>query len=459
MQAALVAMLPGGTPADPVVATTFDPRVVAFTIALALVAGLLFGLLPAWRSASRGEAALREFGAALTAGRSGTRTMRALVTIQVAVCLCLLVIAGLLTRSVRNASAFDPGFETSGLVLAEFDPGRHGYDMDRARALFEQLSARLRRYPEVRGISRAIVVPLGGGEERLGYVIPGHRGRNDAPFIGIDTNVVTRDYFTTMGIPVVQGRAFTEADAGAPRGVAVVNETMARRYWGHANPVGQMFATAGRDGQPLEIVGVVKDIKHYSLSEEPRPYVYQLAERTAPAGIIHVRVSGDAGPFVGILSRELAAIDPTIALDQVLTFEQLRRQPLALRYAMATLATTSGGLALLLTVVGIYGTMSNAVGHRAREIGVRMAFGAAKADVIRLVLRDGLLPVGAGIAAGLALGAWVGRLVASELFGVAPGDPGTHAAAIAAVLVAAVIALGFPARRATKVDPSEVLRA
>lgn len=460
MHVALLGMIPGGTPADPTPPAAFDARVVAFTVGLALVAGLLFGLLPAWRSASRGEAALREFGAAMTGARSGTRTMRALVTIQVAVCLCLLVTAGLLTRSLRNARAFDPGFEPAGLVLAEFDPRRHGYDPTRARALFDQLSARLRGYPGVRGISRAIVVPLGGGEERLGYVIPGHRGRNNAPFISLDTNAVARGYFSTMGIPILQGRDFEERDAGAARRVAIVNETMARRYWGTANPVGQTFATAGRDGQPLEIVGVVKDIKYYSLSEEPRPYVYQFAEQSgAPAGIIHVRLSADAKAFAGILSRELAAIDPAVALDQVLTFDQLREQPLALRNAMAVLAAAFAGIALLLTVVGIYGTMSNAVGQRAREIGLRMAFGAAAWDVVRLVLRDGLLPVAIGLGAGLALGAWVTRLVASELFGVAPADPATHAAAIAAVLAAAVAALAIPARRAATVDPVEVLRA
>jgi predicted permease len=460
MQSALMSMMPAIGPADPTFPTTFDLRVVLFTVGVAGIAGLLFGLLPAWRSASRGESALRESAATVTGSRSGTRTMRALITLQVAVCLCLLVLAGLLTRSLRNVRSFDPGFETSGLVLAQFDPNRHGYDMTRAATLFEQLSSRLRQYPDVRGISRAAVVPLGGDREGAGYVIAGHRAADGSAAISIATNAVGAGYFTVMGLPILQGHDFQNIDAPSGRRAVVINETMARRFWPNRDPIGQTFNTAGRNGQPVEVIGVVRDIKYYSPTEAPRPYVYVLADQTgARAGTIHLRVNGPADRYVSILKQEMAAIDRTIALDRVITFEQLREQPLALRGAMATLATAFGGIALLLTVVGIYGTMTNAVSQRAREIGVRMAFGAGTADVFRLVVRDGLLPVALGVVAGLALATGVARLVTSELFGVAPTDPLTHVLAVAALTAAALAALSIPATRATRVDPVSVLRA
>jgi predicted permease len=456
MQSGLMAMVPQVGPADPTFPTTLDARVVVFTIGLALVAGLLFGLLPAWRSASRGEAALRESAATVTGSRSGTKTMRALIALQVAICLCLLVTAGLLTRSLRNVRAFDTGFDTAGLVLARFDPRRHGYDRHRAQALFDRLATRLGSYPEFSAISRAVVVPLGGDRERQGYVIPGHRGPDGAAAILIDTNAVSAGYFRTIGIPIVRGRDFSASDMDTARRAVIVNETMANRFWAGTNAVGQIFRPAGRDGRPVEVIGVAKDIKYYSLNEAPRPYVYLAGSATT--GIIHLRVAGPADRYVDVLKRELTAIDPGVALDEVMTFEQLREQPLALRNAMAVIATAFGGIALLLTVVGIYGTMTNAVSQRTREIGVRMAFGAGTLDVFRLIVRDGLLPVAIGIAGGLALAAAVARLVTSELFGVSPGDPLTHMLAVAALVAAAFAALSVPATRAARVDPVKVLR-
>jgi predicted permease len=314
MQSALMTMLPAVGPADPTFPTTFDMRVVLFTIGVAVVAGLLFGLLPAWRSASRGEAALRESAATVTGSRSGTRTMRALITLQVAVCLCLLVLAGLLTRSLRNVRSFDPGFETSGLVLAQFDPNRHGYDMTRARALFEQLSSRLRQYPEVRGISRAVVVPLGGDREREGYVIAGHRGPDGSRVLFIDTNGVGHGYFAAMGIPIVHGRDFGAGDMPTARRVVVINETMAKRFWPDQNPIGQVFHSAGkaamRRGDRRRA-----DIK-YSLNEAPRSYIYISAEQTGPRRHDSPARQWPGGPLRQVLKQELAAIDRTIALTR-----------------------------------------------------------------------------------------------------------------------------------------------
>jgi predicted lysophospholipase L1 biosynthesis ABC-type transport system permease subunit len=234
---------------------------------------------------------------------------------------------------------------------------------------------------------------------------------------------------------------------------------MARRYWPAGNAVGRRISLAGGPDIPLEIVGVARDIKYYSLDESPRPYVYMSAlQGPAAAQILHVRVSGDANAFVATLRREIAAVDADVVAEQAMTFDELRQQPLALRRVMTVMANAFGGLTLLLAIVGIYGTMSNAVGQRTREIGVRLAFGARATDVYRLILGDGLIPVLMGVALGLAATGLVTRFVASELFGVTPGDPLTHLVGVAGVVLASAAALSFPAHRATQVDPVAILR-
>jgi predicted lysophospholipase L1 biosynthesis ABC-type transport system permease subunit len=234
---------------------------------------------------------------------------------------------------------------------------------------------------------------------------------------------------------------------------------MAARYWPGRSAVGQTIVTAGRDPKPLQVVGVVKDIKYYSLDEPPRPYMYLAADQSGlPAQMLHVRTSGSDAAAVLAMKRAVSALNPSVVLDQAMSFEELRTQTLAGRRSMTIMANVFGSLALLLTLVGVYGTMSNAVGQRSREIGVRMAFGAGAVEVFGLIVRDGLRPVILGVCAGLAAATFLGRLVRSELFGVTPMDPLTHAVAVAAVLAGALCALAVPARRATRVDPITVLK-
>jgi ABC-type antimicrobial peptide transport system permease subunit len=272
-------------------------------------------------------------------------------------------------------------------------------------------------------------------------------------------NAVGPDYFQAMGIPILQGRGIVDTDTPRSRGVAVINETMARRYWPAGNAIGQTISLAGGPAIALEIVGVARDIKYYSLDETARPYIY-LAALQGPAAVpvFHVRVSGEASPFVATLKREVAMLDSKVSVDPAMTFDDLRQQPLVLRRVMTVVASAFSGVALLLAVVGIYGTMSNAVSQRTREIGVRLAFGAKAADVYGLILRDGLIPVLIGVGLGLAAAGFVTRLVASELFGVTPGDPLTHVLATASIVLASTAALTVPARRATRVDPVTILR-
>jgi predicted permease len=461
LRTTLTGILRAASPQQLAALPVADIRTLVFTFAVAIASGMAFGLLPALRSAARGEAALRETAAAILGRRAGARGTRLLVALQVAVCLGLLITAGLLARSLRNSTTFDPGFDGSGLVVARVDLRRLGYDAGRGRAFHDALAARLGERPEVRAISRATVVPLGGDQERLGMRIAGHTTSSGSPVIPIDVNAVGPDYFSALEIPLVRGRGITSADGPHGRPVVVINEAMAKRYWPSADPIGQTITLAGRSPVDLAVIGVAKDIKYYSLDEAPRPYAYLAADQSGGYGgaVLHVRVTGDPGRFVSTLRREAALVDPAVSLDQAMSFDELRQQPLALRRTISVLTSVFGAIALLLAAVGIYGTMSQVVGQRTREIGVRMAFGAQVEDIFRLVVGQGMRPVLAGLVLGIGAAAGISRLVASELFGVTPADPLTHAVAIAAVLFAALVALLLPARRATRVDPVTTLRS
>ena len=436
-----------------------DIRIILFTIAVGVGAGVVFGLFPAWRSASRGERALREHAATLTGTRWGVRSARALVALQVTASIALVVTAGLLTRSIRNASMFDVGFQTSGLVGANLKLQRYNYDAERGTAFVNALLQELRGRSEVIAASRAAVVPLSGESERLGFRIPGYTTPEGRSVVMIDVNAVGTDYFATIGIPVLEGRDFAATDDGRASGVAIVNATTAARYWPGRSAVGQSIVTAGKDGRTMQVVGVVRDIKYYSLDEQPRPYVYFAADQSPlPAHVVHVRTRGADSAAVLEIKRAVSDLNPSVVVDQAMSFEELRRQPLAGRRAMMVMTNLFGGLALVLTLVGIYGTMANAVAQRSREIGVRIAFGAGGREVFGLIMRDGLRPVVIGMFAGVAAAGLLSRLVASELFGVTATDPLTHAVAVAAVLAGALGALAVPARRAARVDPITVLK-
>jgi predicted permease len=459
LDSALVALIGNAAPFEVSTPRVADPGIVLFTMLVGIVSGLAFGLFPAWRSASRGERTLREQATTLAGTPWGVRSTRALVALQVCASVALIVTAGLLTRSMRNATAFDIGFDTSGLVGADLQLRRYGYDRARSTLFVDRLLAELRVQPGVAAASRASVVPLAGNAERLGFRIPGYAAPNGAAVLVIDANAVSSGYFDTLGIPIREGRDLADTDDARADGVAVVNETMAARFWPGRSAVGQTIIPADKGARPLRIIGVVKDIKYYSLEEPPRPYVYLSAGQSGlGALVIHVRTTGSETAAIQTIKRIVTGLDASVVVDQAMTFEELRRQPLAGRRAMMTMANAFSALALLLTLVGIYGTMSNAVGQRSREIGVRMAFGADVAQVLRLVAGDGLKPVVPGVVLGLVAAGFGARLVSSELFGVTAGDPVTYGVAVLVVFIGAGLALVLPARRAARVDPVAVLR-
>jgi predicted permease len=436
-------------------AQRLDARMLAFTLAVSVVAGVLCGLFPALRaSRSNLVTALKDGGLATSGGRHRSRLQQAFVVAQVAVSLTLLVVAGLLLRSLQNSATFDPGFKTDNLLLARFDLSRHGYSQEQGQTFCRQLIEQLKSLPGARAVTSATIVPLGTGRETRGFRIPGHVPPNGDSFFSIGNNNVGPDYFASMGIPILRGRDFDARDAqpGAPP-VAVINETMARRFWPNADAVGQSIQPGGKR-PPMEIIGVARDIKYYSLAEEPQPYVYtSAAQLYTPYLTMSVRTVGDPKTLANALRKEVERLDPNVAITKLTTFAELRQTPLFPSRAMAIVSSLFGFLALLLAAVGIYGITSYMVGQRTREVGIRIALGAQRSDILRLIVGHGvgvmLVGVGVGLVAALAFT----RFLSSQLFGVSATDPITFASVALLLAFVAMMACYLPARRAAKVDP------
>lgn len=437
---------------------SLDARVIGFTLLLSLITGVVFGLIPAIRAARMDlGATLKEESATSAGNRRQSRFFSLFVVTQVTISIVLMVVAGLLLRSLRESSAFDPGFNTENIFLAGIDLRRHGYDEERGRDFYLRLNERMKLLPQVEASSFALVTPLGSGRESLGFRIEGHeppQGRSTFP---IAYNLVGPDYFNVMEIPILRGRSFDQRDSqknASP--TIVINETMARRFWPDQDPTGRMIQM-GR--QSLEIVGVARDIKYYSLGEEPQPYVYaSLAQGYSPGLTLHLRTTGNPTALAVAVRQEVASLDPNIALLNEMTFEELRKVSLFPTRALAAIVTLFGLLALALTILGIYGVVSNSVARCTHEIGLRMALGAQRKDIYRLVLGQGitltLIGVGLGVLTSLALT----RFLSSLLFGVSATDPITISVMSLLLILVAMAACLVPARRAAKVDPTSALR-
>ena len=435
-----------------------DWRVLTFATLVTALVTILFGGLPALRAAQVDVTTpLKEDGNTATGSRRRSMAQSTLVVVQVAVSLALLVSAGLLVRSLSTASRFEIGFDTTDLVVAQAETSGLSYDDARTRAYYRNTQERLRALPGVREVTFAAVLPLSDSRESRGVAIDGHTAPNGSRFISTDTNVVATNYFEVMGIPIARGRSFRPSDgddAAAP--VAVVNETMARRYWADGDAIGRQMRLG--DGPPLEIVGVAKDITYYSIGETPRPYFYVPFGPVTPAGLIfHLRTSAGSSTLAQALRRELRATDPRIRVPLAISFAEARQMPLYASRAMAALSSTFGALALGLTIIGLYGVMTYGVSQRLREFAVRMALGARPGDILRGVVRHGLRMVATGMILGIGGAVAIGRLLESFLVGVSPFDPLTIGGWCAIMVAVAVIASYLPARRATRIDPAAVL--
>jgi predicted permease len=439
---------------------TPDARVLGFTLLVSLLTAVIFGLAPAF-SASRPDlvAELKQRSGSSSFGNRPFTLRNLLVAGQVALSLVALVGAGLFVKSLRNAQAIDPGFDHERLAVLTVDLGAQGYDEARAREFQRRMLERTSALPGVERATLASAIPLfQGGFLRTVFpegVDAGDRKNGRL----VQLNTVEPGYFRTTGIELRRGRAFEENDqAGSPH-VVVVNETMARQFWPGEDPLGKRFKFFGQDWWN-EVVGVAADSKYNFVGEQPAPHIYLSLRQVFEPGVsLYLRAQGDPALALGMARREVQEMDRTLPITNVFTFGEIVRQSLWAPRMGAALLAVFGLLSLLLAVIGVYGVMAYSVSQRTRELGLRMALGAAGGDVLRLVVRQGLTLAALGIAVGLALSLAVTRQVSNLLFDVSARDPVTLLAIPLILGAAALLATALPAWRATRIDPTIALRS
>jgi putative ABC transport system permease protein len=435
-----------------------DWRALGFTLLVSLLTGLVFGLAPALQSSKFDLIPTLKDEAYAFRGERRFSLRNLLVIAQVALSLALLIGAGLFVRSLGKLQSLDVGFRPERMLVVSLDPSLHGYDQAKGRELYRTLLERVRSLPGVRMATLAATVsPNPGGSRIIDAVeIEGRAGSIES--VAADENRVGPDYFTTMNIRLLRGRDFTAQDREGGPPIAVINETMARRLFPGEDPIGRRFRFG--DADPfIEVVGVVGDGKYRSLREEATLCLYQpFLMNYRHAMNLLVRTEGEPQSIVPAVRNIVAALDPRLPVFNVRTLDEQVRAATAQERAVATLTSLFGALALLLAAIGIYGMMAYTITQRTREIGLRMALGAQRADVLRLVVRQGMLLVLIGVAIGMAASFALMRLLDSLLFGVSATDPLTFAGSSLLLVVAAMMACWIPALCATKVDPLTALR-
>jgi len=434
-----------------------DGRVLGLTAAICLVITLAVGLVPAFQTRHLALADTLKNEASAVMGARGRAWFRSsLVVLQVTLSFILLVGATLLMQSLRNIRTTSPGFSTR--VLATWIPlEAAGYKAPRAQTFQDELIQRIRALPGVEVAAYARATPLGYGSfSSTAIAIDGYEPQpNEQPTA--EYNEVSPDYFATMGIPLRSGREFSRADdENAPR-VAIVNQTMVARYWRGQDPIGQRLQVKGNW---VQVVGVVKDSKYYSMDEAPRPFFYvPLRQYFSIEPDIYIRTTQPLQTVQTALIREVRALDPNLAVFEMITLQEQVDRSTSHELVAVALVALFGGLALLLASIGLYGVMSYSVSQSARELGLRMALGAGASNVLGLVLSRGLLLTTTGLIIGVALALLLTRLLGNLLYQVSPRDPLAFAAAFAVMALASAAACFLPAWRATRTDPMRALRA
>ena len=439
------------------VAPKFDGGVLAFAVLVSLFTAALFGLAPAVR-ASRTDvvAALKEETAAAGRSRRTLSFTNALVVGQVAFSLLCLVTAALFFHSIERAYAIDPGFQTSHLALVMMNPAQAGYDPQRVKEFYRVTRERIAGLPGAESVSWASGMPFWNSASRS-VVIEGAEPRKKSENLQTVSMIVGTDYFRTMGIPLVAGRVFNDGDREESLPVAVINQALAQ-YWPGGHPLGQRFHFAG-DNMLRQVVGVVRNANYSTLGEAPQPCVYLPQRQNFAGGMtLYVRSQGNPASLLPAIQREVRTLDSNIEISDARTGAMLLDQVLWGPKVGVALLGVFGSLALVLASVGLYGVMAYSVTRRRREIGVRMALGATRGTVLRLVVADGMRLIGWGIVFGLGASLALGRGLSHMLFGISSADPASLASASATLIVVALAACCLPAHAATRIDPMNALR-
>ena len=439
-----------------------DWRVLVFSLFVSLITGIVFGLVPALQATKPDLVpALRD--ASLQTGARRSRLRSGLVVVQIALSLVLLIAAGLVLRALGRVQTMNPGFVVENGVKMDFDIGLQGYDQTRGQEFYRQLIERVERVPGVRSASLTDLFPLSINYSSRGVYIEGRAPVRGAEVPNAMAASVGEKYFATMGIPILAGRDFSQTDNDKAPGVVVVNEAFAHRFFPEAGSleevVGKRLSFRSSEGPFIQIAGIARDGKYWSIGEASTPFVYSaMLQSYSPNATLVVRTTGDPKALASVIRGTVAELDAALPVYDVKTFTEHLSFSLFPARVVATLLVSFGGLALLLAAVGIYGVTAYSVSQRTREIGIRMALGAARGDILKLMLSHGLKLASIGLVIGLAAAFTLTRLMESVLYGVSATDAITFVS-ISLLLEAVVLTASFiPARRALAVDPMVALR-
>jgi macrolide transport system ATP-binding/permease protein len=439
-----------------------DTTVYLFALGAALLTGIIVGVFPALRVARRDVSAVLHDGSRGSSGGRGRQFVRGMLVVgQVAGSLVLLIVAGLFIRSASKAQTIYLGFQPSHVLDFSLDVQQVGYKEAQGREFFRELDSRLRNLPGVTSVAEAFSVPMGVMSSSGSVNVEGHPVEPGKQVPNVQYNTVTPAYFETLQIPVLSGRGFTDTDQEKSLQVAVVNQTMAKKFWPDQNPIGKRFSTKSAAGPFIEIVGIVQDGKYKGVTEDPQPYFYvPMSQGYLPLRTIHVRTSVPPETLATQVQARVRELAPGLAVSELQTMDQAMQglNGFLLFRLGAQMTGTMGLLGLVLAVVGVYSVASYAAAQRTQEIGIRMAIGATPADILKMVLRQGVGIVGIGLLVGLVLAFASTRLLADLIYGVTPSDPITYVAVGVLLLSVALLACWIPARRATRVSPVTALR-
>jgi predicted permease len=454
----IVSLVPSGGPLPVSLDVSPDGRVLGFAFLVSLLAALLFGVGPALGSTRRDVTLSLKTGAkGQVRARWLPDSRHALVVAQVAISLVLLVSVSLLARSLGRLDALDLGFSRNGVLLVYVQPGQFGYQGPRAREFYERLRERVAVLPGVKQTCLADYAPLDGGNDSGTVSMPGKGGP-----VAVETNAITEDYLSTLGIALLAGRNLTARDAGASAApVGLISETLARNLFRRGDsPLGQRlsYGEQFQAGESWQIVGVVRDARYFGLRAEPVPMVYLPVDRANSRLTLCIRAAGSPELLIPAVRRELAALDPAVPVLEARTMTERVNQQNAEERLLATLFGTFGLMALILAAIGLHGVVAFGVATRSREIGIRTALGARRWDAVARVLTDVWALLGAGAMVGLAAALPVAQLLAGFLYGVRPLDTISFVAPLGVLAAAAGLASYVPARRAAKIDPAAALR-
>ncbi len=440
-----------------------DGRVLLFGLGVSLLAGLLFGVLPGYVASRVGLTSLSDAGERTAGSGGGTRMRSLLVTTQVTISFVLLICAGLMVRSLYNLLSVDPGFKTANVLSMQISLNWTKYQKSEvARNFFHQTLDRVQAIPGVESAAVSMAVPLNSdmGPMSAGVVIEGQPLHPNDPVPQINFELASPDYFRVLGIPLLAGRSFLPSDEPQAPEVVIVNDRMARHYWPNENPIGHRVAAGGGDKKTwATVVGVVSDVHQYGLDKEPADTMYFPVDQTGlTSGHLLVRTRGNPMRMATQVAAIIHEIDPQQPVTEVRTLDQLRSAQLGTPRVTSALLSIFAAVALFITLVGVSGTLALSVARRSKEIGIRIALGASRQNILRNVLTRGMVPVVTGLVLGSLAAAFATRALAKILFGIKPDDPVTFVAIALVFLVVALVGCVIPARRAVKVDPMIALR-